>query len=100
MMEASIRVRRAIYLNDLVLLKRIIKNNPRVLQNPDFEDNGNTSLHLAAQLGLTDIAVSCFFFFLFPHVHFINLHPQLVFYSMLFKKNKIKILTQQSIRDT
>lgn len=61
MMEASIRVRRAIYLNDLVLLKRIIKNNPRILQNPDFEDNGNTSLHLAAKLGLTDIAVSCFF---------------------------------------
>jgi len=38
------------------LLKRIIKNNPRSLQNPDFADNGNTSLHLAAQLGLLDIA--------------------------------------------
>ena len=65
MMEASIRVRRAIYLNDLALLKRIIRNNPRLLQNPDFEDNGNTSLHLAAQLGFLEIAVSFFFFFAF-----------------------------------
>lgn len=55
--ETSIRIRRAIHLNDLVLLKRIIKNNPRSLQNPDFTDNGNTSLHLAAQLGFFEIAV-------------------------------------------
>lgn len=64
-MEASIRVRRAIHLNDLVLLKRIIKNNPRMLQNSDFEENGNTSLHLAAQLGSIEISVS---FLSFPLV--------------------------------
>lgn len=56
--DVSIRIRRAIHLKDLTLLKRIIKNNPKSLQNPDFADNGNTSLHLAAQLGLSDIAVS------------------------------------------
>lgn len=38
------------------MLKRIIKNYPRSLQNPDFAENGNTSLHLAAQLGLLDVA--------------------------------------------
>lgn len=65
MMEVSVRVRRAIYLNDLVLLKRIIKNNPGILQNQDLEENGNTSLHLAAQLGLVKIAVSFSFFFFF-----------------------------------
>ncbi|KAI4257567.1 MAG: hypothetical protein LQ352_001632, partial [Teloschistes flavicans] len=55
---APIRIRRAIHLNDLVLVKRIIKNHPEQLQNPDYDDNGNTSLHLAARLGLIDIAVS------------------------------------------
>ena len=57
MIDASTRLRRAIHLNDLTLLKRIIRNNPRHLQNPDFADHGNTSLHLAAQLGLLEIAV-------------------------------------------
>ena len=56
--DVSIRIRRAIHLRDLPLLKRIVKNNPKSVQNPDFADNGNTSLHLAAQLGLLDIAVS------------------------------------------
>lgn len=56
MVDVSIRIRRAIRLKDLTLLKRIIKNNLKSLQNPDFTDNGNTSLHLAAQLGLLDIA--------------------------------------------
>ena len=55
--DVSLRIRRAIHLKDLTLLKRIIKNNPKYLQNPDFTDNGNTSLHLAAQMGLVDIAV-------------------------------------------
>jgi len=55
--DVSTRLRRAIHLNDLTLVKRIIKNNPQSLQNPDFGDNGNTSLHLAAQLGLLEIAV-------------------------------------------
>lgn len=63
MIEASIRLRRAIHLNDLVLVKRIIKNNPKILQNPDFEDNGNTSLHLTAKLGLVEITVSFSFSF-------------------------------------
>ncbi|KAI4157567.1 MAG: hypothetical protein L6R39_000637, partial [Caloplaca ligustica] len=51
-----VRLRRAIHLNDLVLFKRIVKNNPEKLQNPDLEDNGNTSLHLATKLGLQEIA--------------------------------------------
>ncbi|KAF2115275.1 ankyrin repeat-containing domain protein [Lophiotrema nucula] len=50
------RLRRAILLNDLSLVKRIVKNNPRYLQNPDFEDKSNTSLHLAAKHGFTKIA--------------------------------------------
>ncbi|KAL8928523.1 MAG: hypothetical protein Q9208_001757 [Pyrenodesmia sp. 3 TL-2023] len=53
---APIRLRRAIHINDLVLVKRIVKNNPDILRNPDFEDNGNTSLHLAAKLGLLEVA--------------------------------------------
>ncbi|MCJ1274048.1 hypothetical protein MMC21_001842 [Puttea exsequens] len=53
--DVSTRIRRAIHLNDLTLLKRIIKNNPKDLQNPDFTNNGNTSLHIAAQLGRLDI---------------------------------------------
>ena len=57
MIDPSIRLRRALHLDDLVLVKRIISNNPHILQNPDFADNGNTSLHLAAQLGLLEIAV-------------------------------------------
>ncbi|KAL8770238.1 MAG: hypothetical protein Q9194_005229 [Teloschistes cf. exilis] len=52
----AVRVRRAIHLNDLVLVKRIIKSHPEKLQNPDYDDDGNTSLHLAARLGLVDIA--------------------------------------------
>ena len=58
--DVSTRLRRAIHLKDLVLVKRIIQNNPQSLQNPDFSDNGNTSLHLAAQLGLLEIAVRIF----------------------------------------
>lgn len=54
--DVSTRIRRAIHLKDITLLKRIIKNNPQSLQNPNFADNGNTSLHLAAQLSLLDIA--------------------------------------------
>lgn len=58
MTPVSIRLRRAIHLNDLSLVKRIVKNNPKHLQNPDLDDNGNTSLHLAARLGLLEITVS------------------------------------------
>lgn len=62
--DVSTRLRRAIHLGDLVLVKRIIKNHPEKLQNPDLGDNGNTSLHLAAKLGFSDIAVrsNCFLY--------------------------------------
>ena len=33
-----------------------MQNHPKLLQNPDYEDKSNTSLHLAALNGLTDIA--------------------------------------------
>jgi ankyrin repeat protein len=50
------RLRRAILLNDLTLVQRIIRNNHRYLRNPDFDDRSNTSLHLAAKHGFTTIA--------------------------------------------
>ncbi|MCJ1471380.1 26S proteasome non-ATPase regulatory subunit [Lambiella insularis] len=56
MIDVSIRLRRAIHLNDLILVQRIVKNNPASLQNPDFTDKGNTSLHLVAKLGFLPIA--------------------------------------------
>ncbi|KAK7712921.1 Target of rapamycin complex 2 subunit avo2 [Botryosphaeria dothidea] len=56
MINVEIRLRRAIRLNDLVLVRRIVRNNPDVLRNPDFQDKSNTSLHLAAREGFTDIA--------------------------------------------
>ena len=55
--DASPRLREAIVLNDLALVKRLLKQNPTLLQNPDFEDKSNTSLHLAAELGHAAIAV-------------------------------------------
>ena len=54
------RLRRAILLNDLSLVQRIIRNNPDYLRNPDFEDKSNTNLHLAAKHGFTQIAVCPF----------------------------------------
>jgi hypothetical protein len=51
------RLRRAILLNDLSLVKRIVRNNPAYLINPDFEDKSSTNLHLAAKNGFTQIAV-------------------------------------------
>ncbi|WPH00486.1 Hypothetical protein R9X50_00331500 [Acrodontium crateriforme] len=56
MIDASIRLRRAILLGDSVLVERIIKCNPRLLQNPDFHNQSNTSLHLAAGHGKALIA--------------------------------------------
>ncbi|KAF2656011.1 ankyrin [Lophiostoma macrostomum CBS 122681] len=50
------RLRRAILLNDLSLVKRIVRNNPTYLINPDFADKSNTNLHLAAKNGFTQIA--------------------------------------------
>lgn len=51
------RLRRAILLNDLPLVQRIIRNNPDYLRNPDYEDKSSTNLHLAAKYGFTQIAV-------------------------------------------
>jgi ankyrin repeat protein len=52
-----VRLRRAILQNDVLLVKRIVKNNPLYLENRDFSDKGNTSLHLAAIKGHVDIVV-------------------------------------------
>ncbi|KAF2724336.1 ankyrin [Polychaeton citri CBS 116435] len=56
MIDPSTRLRRAIYLNDALLVQRIVRINPKLLCNPDFEDKSNTSLHLAAQQGSATIA--------------------------------------------
>lgn len=58
MIDASIRLRRAILLNDVLIVKRIVQCNPKLLQNPDFGDKSNTSLHIAAQAGFDEIVVS------------------------------------------
>ncbi|KAI9837810.1 MAG: hypothetical protein M1819_006744 [Sarea resinae] len=55
MIEVPVRLRRAILVKDLLLIKRITTNNPKYLQNPDFADRGNTSLHLAAKHGTVEI---------------------------------------------
>ncbi|KAI1981113.1 hypothetical protein LOZ51_004772 [Ophidiomyces ophidiicola] len=54
-LPVPIRLRRAILLNDTFLVKRIVRNNPAYLENPDFSDKSNTSLHLAAILGRFEI---------------------------------------------
>ncbi|OJD12710.1 hypothetical protein AJ78_06742 [Emergomyces pasteurianus Ep9510] len=54
-LPVHVRLRSAILWNDVLLAKRIIKNNPRFLENPNFEDKSNTSLHLAAILGNLEI---------------------------------------------
>lgn len=56
-LPVPIRLRRAILLNDVLLVKRTIKNNPSYLTNPDFADKSNTSLHLAAIHGNADVVV-------------------------------------------
>ncbi|KNG44350.1 26s proteasome non-atpase regulatory subunit 3 [Stemphylium lycopersici] len=56
LIDVSRRLRRAILLDDLSLVKRIIRNNPKYIRNPDFDDRSNTSLHLAAKHGFTTIA--------------------------------------------
>lgn len=58
MIDASARLRRAILLNDVLIVKRIVKSHPKLLQNPDFKDKSNTSLHIAAQAGFDEIVVS------------------------------------------
>ena len=52
------RLREAIQLDDISLVKRLLTNRPDLLQNPNFEDKSNTSLHLAALYGHTEITVS------------------------------------------
>ncbi|KAF1832409.1 ankyrin [Decorospora gaudefroyi] len=56
MIDVPRRLRRAIHLNDVALVRRIIRTNPSYLRNPDFNDRSNTSLHLAAKHGYTAIA--------------------------------------------
>ena len=58
MIEASTRLHRAILLNDVLLVQRILRNHPSLLRNPDFDDKSNTSLHLAASHGLLAIVDS------------------------------------------
>ncbi|KAI9745856.1 MAG: hypothetical protein M1818_000537 [Claussenomyces sp. TS43310] len=55
--DPSLRLRRAIHTADLSLTTRILRSHPRLLRNPDFCPAGhsNTSLHLAASLGLIAI---------------------------------------------
>ncbi|KAG8628710.1 hypothetical protein KVT40_002575 [Elsinoe batatas] len=55
MIEPPIRLRRAIHMNDALLVKRIIEAHEDLLENPDYEDRSNSSLHLAAELGHKDI---------------------------------------------
>ncbi|KAF1985748.1 ankyrin [Aulographum hederae CBS 113979] len=55
MIDISIRLRRAILLNDIALVQRIVKSNPKSLKNADIEDRSNTSLHLAAKEGFVEI---------------------------------------------
>ena len=49
--DPHIRLRRAIHKNNLLLVRRILHSHPDLLHNPDYNDNANTSLHLAASLG-------------------------------------------------
>ncbi|KAJ4387862.1 hypothetical protein N0V93_008465 [Gnomoniopsis smithogilvyi] len=53
MIDAPLRLRRAIHANDALLVKRIIKSHPKLLHNPDTSADGlsASNLHLAASLG-------------------------------------------------
>ncbi|KAL6853031.1 hypothetical protein ACO1O0_007581 [Amphichorda felina] len=55
--DPSIRLRRAIHVDDVLLVKRILKSHPTLLHNPDASPTGlsNSNLHLAASLGRRDI---------------------------------------------
>ena len=55
--DVSIRLRRAVTRNDLSLVRRIVRNHPTFLRNPDYLDKGNTSLHLASKAGFLEIVV-------------------------------------------
>ncbi|KAI9901935.1 hypothetical protein N3K66_003752 [Trichothecium roseum] len=51
--QPSLRLRRAIRAADVLLVRRILKNHPHLLHNPDPSPEGgsDSSLHLAAALG-------------------------------------------------
>ncbi|TAQ86514.1 hypothetical protein B7494_g5165 [Chlorociboria aeruginascens] len=53
MIDASLRLRRAILTNDSLLVHRILTSHPHLVHNPDTSVSGlsNTSLHLACSLG-------------------------------------------------
>ncbi|KAI1349734.1 ankyrin repeat-containing domain protein [Xylaria sp. FL0043] len=53
MIEAPLRLRRAVHSNDALLVKRIISTHPDLVHNPDHSADGlsNSNLHLAASLG-------------------------------------------------
>lgn len=57
MLEPSIRLRRAIHVGDVLLVRRILRSHPTLLRNPDASLRGlsNSNLHLAASLGHRDI---------------------------------------------
>ncbi|KAI9049415.1 hypothetical protein LZ554_006449 [Drepanopeziza brunnea f. sp. 'monogermtubi'] len=57
MIDPSVRLRRAIYSSDTLLVSRILTHTPSLLQNPDTSPTGlgNTNLHLASSLGHTSI---------------------------------------------
>ncbi|KUI71891.1 Target of rapamycin complex 2 subunit AVO2 [Cytospora mali] len=53
MIDAPLRLRRAIHADDALLVRRILHTNPKLLHNPDTSPGGlsNSNLHLAASLG-------------------------------------------------
>ncbi|KAF2402252.1 ankyrin [Trichodelitschia bisporula] len=55
MIDVSTRLRRAIHLNDLALVQRIVRTHPGCITNPDYADKSHTSLHLAARQGSVGI---------------------------------------------
>ncbi len=60
MIDPSLRLRRAVLMNDIGLVKRVLRANPVIVQNPDVLEDCNTSLHLAAKSGHLEICVSEF----------------------------------------
>ncbi|KAK5074940.1 hypothetical protein LTR64_001145 [Lithohypha guttulata] len=52
---ASLQLRHAILSNDVPLVERLLKAYPHLVHNPDYNDKSNTSLHLAAKAGYTEL---------------------------------------------
>lgn len=57
---ASLQLRHAILSNDVLLVERLLKAYPHLVHNPDYNDKSNTSLHLAAKAGYTELVVCLF----------------------------------------